>query len=141
MIEVIDMDIKNQNARLSHFLDSQTNSNFRVDVSAMAQNSIEKNRMQCFYKRYRTIGGESLPKDVVNMAIQRAKLPRTIETSGSIQRSIFSHISEQFEEMNIHSSREVWRLSNIVSKEEYGFTVPFLTWYLARVIRLLSREK
>jgi len=136
------MNINNQDLRLSSIIDFSTTAknHLTVDVSSMPSKNISENLMQCFYKRYRTIGGESLPKDVVNMAIQRAQLPHTIQANGSVMRSIFFDIAEQFEAMNIHSSREVWRLTCIVTQSEYNFTISYFSWYSQKILRALTKS-
>lgn len=134
----MNMDTKSHNLRftssLANYFAKHRSLPMQVNISSIANNTIENHSLQCFYKRYRTIGGEALPRDVVNMAIQRIKLPGTVDISASLQKSIFLAIARQFEAMQIKSSREVWRLTCIVSKEEYGFKIPFIYWYINRLI-------
>ncbi len=97
-----------------------------------ANKTISNKPFTCFSSNYYQLGGHRLPSVVVNMALRNVVAPSINVTEGNAYISIFMNIAQQISDMNIHHSKDVWRLSCIFTQEEYGFTIPFLTWFLKK---------
>jgi len=106
---------------------------YQISVSAMATGAIEKNCLHCFYAEYSALGGKSLPKDVVNMVIQQVSIPQSVLSKNSIKKAIFVHIAKQISATKINSRKDIWRLANIVTEHEYGFSISYIKWFFARL--------
>lgn len=104
-----------------------------IDVSAMASGMIERDCMKCFYTQYSNLGGKSLPREIVNMVIQQVTLPQKVLCQNSIKMAIFVDIAKRIAAMQIKNNKDIWRLSCIVSEQEYDYVINYRKWFLHKL--------
>ena len=108
----------------------------KIDKSSVFNETIQSNNyiqsqpLHCFYSQYIALGGINLPKDIVNMVIQQVDTVSALKHAENKQFAIFRNITKQISILQIKSTRDIWRLSTVITEREYGFKVSFIKWYL-----------
>lgn len=115
---------------------NKKNPSFVINIPIIDTQKIEKMPLHCFYTDYEKLGGSALPKEVLNMAIQQINSPQAIAFENSIKLAIFQAIAEQVFKMGITSHKEVWRIADIYTQNNFGYKINFLKW---QYYRLLSK--
>jgi len=98
----------------------------------MASRAIENNSLKCFYSEYSKLGGNTLPKDIVNMVIQQVEIPQEVLYQNSIKMALYMNVSKQIVDMKVKRKKDIWILTNIFTQQEYGFVVSYQKWLLKK---------
>lgn len=114
----------------------KSNPSFAIQIPVTNSSNGATNPLHCFYTDYKKLGGSAVPKEVLNMAIQQINSPQTIAFENSIKLTIFQAIAEQVFEMGITSQKDVWRIADIYTQNNFGYKINFLKW---QYYRLLSK--
>ena len=101
---------------------------YSTHIPVVSAQQIEKMPLHCFYSDYKKLGGSSLPREVLNMAIQQIIAPQKFSSTRSIKLAVFQSIAEQILKMGITNQKEVWRIACIYTQIEFGYKFSYFKW-------------
>lgn len=104
------------------------------NLISLNTNSINNAPLKNFAQSYRSLGGRTIPDEIVNMIIRKTQLEMSKQNHYVTPRKALLQTSHIIRSISNIKGIELWRLSSAFCKYQYAFKISYLKWLWFRIV-------